>query len=471
MVKYILFISLLLPVTLFSQTGTEKIFSRQQIKDDISFLVKTVENVHPNPYHAITKEKFTLLTDSFIKSLKENTTLSEAWVCFSKMMAAYNEGHSSIGYPTELQQQIQAGTIQLFPVLIKEFNGENLVVRYDLSMDSVLKTGDLITHINGQSAGQLLATLNSLYGGLPTWRNIQVLRDFAGQLVLHTIQAPYRIRYTRAGVKKEITIQPVSLADLQSRATEIRKQNSITTTLANYTFQRTEENIGYLNFRSMKDLPVFSRFLDSVFTVIKENPVTGLIIDLRQNGGGNSALGDKLISYISDKPYRMAGGSKWKISDEYKTFIKEQAKKNDVYASGSFQQYLTKTTGDISSEIESRTHGGGKNKLRYSGKIGVLTGPNTFSSANMLSNAIKDYQLATIIGEATGEAPNDYGELYWNKLPNTGLSFYTCSKQFIRANGDADDPNPVLPDIIVKQNPNNLNDEVLEFAKRWVRLK
>ena len=109
--------------------------------------------------------------------------------------------------------------------------------------------------------------------------------------------------------------------------------------------------------------------------------------------------------------------------------------------------------------------------MRYSGKTCVLTGPNSFSSANMLSNAIKDYGLATLIGEATGEAPNDYGELYWNQLPHTGLTFYTCSKQFIRANGDAADPNPVLPDIEIKQNPNNLKDEVLEFAKEWVRKK
>ena len=122
-------------------------------------------------------------------------------------------------------------------------------------------------------------------------------------------------------------------------------------------------------------------------------------------------------------------------------------------------------------EIESRTHTAGKNNLRYNGKVCVLTGPNTFSSANMLANAIKDYQLATIIGEATGESCNDYGELYWNQLPNTGLTFYTCSKQFIRANGDAADPNPVFPDIEVKQSPNSLKDEVLEFAKGWVRGK
>ena len=88
-------------------------------------------------------------------------------------------------------------------------------------------------------------------------------------------------------------------------------------------------------------------------------------------------------------------------------------------------------TGDIIHETEICTHTAGKNRLRYSGNICVLTGPNTFSSANMLANAIKDYKLVILIGEATGEACNDYGELYWNKLPNTWLSFYTCNKQFI----------------------------------------
>jgi Fic family protein len=87
----------------------------------------------------------------------------------------------------------------------------------------------------------------------------------------------------------------------------------------------------------------------------------------------------------------MGDGSKWKVSDEYKTFIQEQAKTNAVYASGSFKQYLNRTTGEIISSIESAPHTAGKNQLRYSGKVCVLTGPNTFSSANMLSNATQQF--------------------------------------------------------------------------------
>jgi C-terminal processing protease CtpA/Prc len=143
--------------------------------------------------------------------------------------------------------------------------------------------------------------------------------------------------------------------------------------------------------------------------------------------------------------------------------------RHEAYTSAMFKNYLLKNAGEVIEQTERRTTKPGKNELRYTGKLCVLTGPNTFSSANMLANAIKDYKLATIIGEATGESPNDYGELYWNQLPNTGLKYFTCTKQYIRANGDADDPSPVLPDIEVKQNSKSLKDDVLEFAKEWVK--
>ena len=470
--KFIFCLLLLLPVSLFAQTEAEKTFTRSEMKEDLAFFTRTIENVHPGPYHSISKENFNLLRDSLNGTLKENVSLPEAWAFFSRLIAAYDEGHSTIAYPSALQQQVKEGKVMIFPVLVREFNGEGLLVRYDLSKDSVLKTGDLITHINGQSAKDMVKTLTSFYGGLPSWRTTQALRDFGGQLLLHGVLPPYQIRYTNGGKNREVIIQAVTLAELQARAAEIRKRTTASaTSTAPYSFERTAENIGYINFRSMQDLPVFEKFLDSVFTDIKINPVTGLIIDLRQNGGGNSALGERLIGYISSKPYRMGGGSRWKVSDEYKDFIRERAKTKPVYASGSFQHYLNRKTGDIISGLAGKPQSPGKNSLRFEGRVAILTGPNTFSSANMLSNAIRDYQLATIIGEATGEPCNDYGELYWTRLPKTGLLFYTCSKQFIRANGDAADPNPVMPDIEVKQDPNSLKDDVLNFAKEWMKKK
>ena len=45
-------------------------------------------------------------------------------------------------------------------------------------------------------------------------------------------------------------------------------------------------------------------------------------IDIRENGGGNSALAELMIPYFSNKPYRLTAGMKWKVSEPYKQYIK-----------------------------------------------------------------------------------------------------------------------------------------------------
>jgi hypothetical protein len=54
----------------------------------------------------------------------------------------------------------------------------------------------------------------------------------------------------------------------------------------------------------------------------------------------------------------------------------------------------------------------------------------------MLTNSIKDYQLATLIGESTAEPGNDFGEIVSFMLPNTRIIATTALKMFTRANGD-----------------------------------
>ncbi len=40
------------------------------------------------------------------------------------------------------------------------------------------------------------------------------------------------------------------------------------------------------------------------FKKLDLDKVKGMIIDVRENGGGNSALGDEIISYLIDKPVK-----------------------------------------------------------------------------------------------------------------------------------------------------------------------
>lgn len=462
------------PFTVVAQiktdNGTHSIYySRQQLTADIDFMIRTIEDVHPNPFHAISKENFQKLRDSVVKQFGDSMDFEKAWPALARIVASLNEGHSSIGFSSDFIKELRSDAGKLFPIQINEYKDEGLIVRTDLSTEDLLLPGDIILSINKRKVKDLMNLFTSCYGGISSWRNLQVTRDFPTNIQLHNIRSPFTVEYLHDGNRKTIIINGINFQEMINRLSIIRKKNAVMANPPDYSFTRLDDNIGYMNFRSMNRLEVFEKFLDSVFSAVKQQPISGLIIDLRQNSGGNSILGEKLLSFITDKPFRMGGGSTWKVSDEYKSFIKVQAVKNSVYATGSFQNYLKYETGKLITSNSDRPSKPGKNELRYRGKVCVLIGPNTFSSANMLSNAIQDYKLATLIGEATGEPPNDYGELYWIDLPNTKLTFYTCSKQFIRANCDNRDPNPVLPEIEVKQDPKSIKDDVLEYAKRWVK--
>ncbi len=48
-------------------------------------------------------------------------------------------------------------------------------------------------------------------------------------------------------------------------------------------------------------------FADSMFVTLREKGIKNLIIDLRNNGGGNSMVGDVLFRYISPKAFKQMG--------------------------------------------------------------------------------------------------------------------------------------------------------------------
>jgi C-terminal processing protease CtpA/Prc len=95
----------------------------------------------------------------------------------------------------------------------------------------------------------------------------------------------------------------------------------------------------------------------------------------------------------------------------------------------------------------------------------------TFSSANMCTNAVKDYHLATLIGESTAEPANDFGDIFSFMLPNTHIVATTAIKMFTRANEDEKDFTGIKPDIEVKNSFDDIRqkkDQVLEKATAWI---
>ncbi|HYM01098.1 MAG TPA: hypothetical protein VEZ90_19220 [Blastocatellia bacterium] len=86
-----------------------------------------------------------------------------------------------------------------------------------------------------------------------------------------------------------------------------------------------------------------------------------------------------------------------------------------------------------------------KERKRLASHVYVLIGPTTFSSAQDNAIELRDTFHAMLVGEATGERPNGYGEVRAFKLPNSGLTVQYCTRYFLLVKES--DPSALEPDV------------------------
>lgn len=149
-----------------------------------------------------------------------------------------------------------------------------------------------------------------------------------------------------------------------------------------------EYNTLYVNYNYCKDMPdiMVKDFCIHLIEFIKNNIVHKLIIDLRNNTGGNSSL--------------------------FEPFIRELINIDSL------------------------------NK----GKLFVILGRDTFSSALLNAYSLKNKTNAIFIGEGTGGKPNCYGEVQYFELNNSKLKI-RYSTQYYKLIKDNNQMS-LIPDVV-----------------------
>jgi len=453
--KKLLFITILfcLPVAAaFAQDSL--IYSKKQVADDIRYLFKNAADIHPNLYHDISAGELTRKVDLLIAKLPERLSLLTAYGAFAQATAFVNEGHTSLDIPSPIRKSMRAGAFSGIPLQVLSYNDNGFDANLILPHAQVKNVK--VISINGQASSVILNRMMALKGDLPSFRKVVALGNFRFFLSVIGIKQPYAIIYKKAdNIGGIATVNNVSEKEYTDALVK-KPQNDP------YTLTITDDKYAYLNFRAMADYDRFCHFCDSAFKVLDERKINKLVVDLRENGGGNSGLAHCLLNYITDKPYRMAGDSKRKVSQQFKDYLTAN---KDLYGDN-YNDYLKLPVGSFMplasgdlTKPESKEH-------QFKGKVCFLIGPYTFSSANMLAATVKDYRLFTLIGEPTGEAANHYGELCTIKLPNTGLVAFTSTTMWVRPNGDANDKGAISPDRLVKRS--GTDDNVLQYSFEWL---
>lgn len=170
-----------------------------------------------------------------------------------------------------------------------------------------------------------------------------------------------------------------------------------------------------LTLNECNDNDEYRSCLNAMFKEVKAKGIKNVAVDLRNNGGGNSAVADEFLHYLNINSYD-TGSDVWRLG------------------------FLNIPSGD--GRTDNKKHTG----LTFKGKVYVLTSVDTFSSAMLFTEYIKDNKLGKIIGEAPGENVTGYGEISIFSLPNSKLLFQVSSKRFFRIDKTAR-VNQIIPDI------------------------
>ena len=211
------------------------------------------------------------------------------------------------------------------------------------------------------------------------------------------------------------------------------------------------------------DNAAFVAFIDGAFEHFLAHRAEALVIDLRQNPGGDNSFSDAMLAWIADEPFRFFSKFLVRSSDEAaaSNASRLSADDDDESVTAKFAEfYATVPRGEVFSfELP---YAMPRTDPRFDGEVYVLINRHSYSNAANVAAIVQDYELGIIVGEETSDFATTYGAMEQFQLPGSGIGVGFPKAHIIRPNGDTN-PGGVIPDWeIISPVKHQTEDVVLE---------
>ena len=441
----------------FGQEQQEVLIDTSILIEDYNYLLTTLDETHPNLYAYIPKDEFVSKTDEFRKSIYKPMSRTEFYKIVLKTIALIKQGHTMVFDDCGFGKYTDEGGLR-FPFEIYYEDGHIYVDKNFSSIKELSKGTEIIainripvSKITERFRPYLRVRPNGFIGGTLAYNWPSYLwmeYGFGEEFVLsYILQGENKIKTT--------TVAGITVETIAERGKEPDELEF------NFTIEK-DKGIAIITLNTFVwEFDEYDSLLNNSFTKIKEHGINNLIIDLRENGGGNGSLANSLMNYLTDKTFISQSMSQVKTSEATKKcytthpiFVNaiEQARKAEGNSSEFLELvdcFLEKPAGTITkfekSEIKPT-----KKENRFEGQLYLLTSNNTFSAATYFTSLIKDNNLGYIVGEETSDNPSDYGCFMWFELPNTKINIQNSTRYDVRPGG-FDDKHGVIPDFQITQ--------------------
>ncbi len=417
-----------------SSYDPDRVHSIDQLQEDFRFFRSKLEGKHPNLYEYTSKEVLDIYFDSLYTSINLPMTERKFYTIITLLNAKIKDGHT-MQLPGASAINYHVKNDVYFPFYVTINNGK-LFVNMNCTADFTIRNGDEIININEKPAKNILDYLfeRQIHDGFNQTYPIWILTNYFKEYYSFSFGNPatfYLITKNVNGEEKRTTVQALSKDSIRFYR-DLNYAHKIPVVTKGISFDiNNQTGIATIVVRSFdKEIlrstyqQQYNEVLTEIFKEVEEKQVKDLILDLRNNQGGDWAPGTLLLSYLIREPLKFLENSiQSKIINP-----KPNSYKNNLYVlinGGSFS-----ITGIIASYLELT-------------KRGVMVGEETGGNKTLLS-----------------------GEPVSFTLPNTKIECQSSTKKFIIRNGK-DDGHGVLPEFYVpldsKSSLSN-NDPVMEKA-------
>jgi hypothetical protein len=373
--------------TLSSQSQDKPAYEKWA--EDVDFLIQELPRLHINLFFKIKEDKFLEMAASFKKSLP-SFNYDEFYVGLSRLVASVGDSH------TTLRLQLK----HAFPLMLYWFKDGIYVINTIPGYEKILY--GRVTAFNNRPIEEVIEAFSEI---IPHENEAQIKSSIpqimASAEHLHGLNIIPDVDRTMLTVENEqgqrisVEMKSMSIRGPLKGIIDMKDNTAWPLYMKNrsqfYWFEYLPDAktiyFKYNSCRNMPDRP-FPDFSKELLDAIQNNPVDKLVIDLRNNGGGNSGILDPFIETLA---------------------------KND--------------------------------KINQKGHLFVIIGRQTFSSAILNAVDLRKKTEAILIGEPTGGKPNHFGEIRFLTLPNTKLVVTYSTKYFQHAD---DDTPSLMPDITIE---------------------
>ena len=450
--NYLYFIFFLCLSTHVNAQSNNKKFTKQEVIEDLNYLYESLQDAHYDLYAYTPKETLDSVYTAVKSSVDEDSlSLLEATNTLQQLITAVKNGHTQISFPAQSYIEYADAGGTLFPLEVALEDGKTLI-RKNFSTNDEIQIGSELLSINGMPITEILSRIYpQISAERPYFKNVKLefytLPRYYWQVFGQ--QDDFEVETRLAGVVRKHNLKAISVIE----GYEMVREDILNATMKLAFF----ENVAYLNPGGFDgDEEKYRHFIDSAFVEIKKRNSKNLIIDLKNNPGGNDPFSDYLVSYIADKPF------KWNSSYTFKTskFLKAHTRANYDTTSVFWQNVLNHKDGEVY-EYAFEVYQPQPLQRRFEGDVYVLINRHSHSQSAVTAAQIQDYNFGTIVGEETGDYPSLYASIFEYPLPNTAISVQVSKGYMVRVNGSTKEEG-VIPDIFIKDHLLDENDEILD---------